>query len=89
MTLSDLAAVSHPGWAWSAIPADGVKRDYSGVTCYTCGQKGHTSSVCRKNGAQKVAPAADGAKGRTPPEEKACFICGKKDHLFRNCPSKV
>ena len=85
----DLAAVPAPGWAWAAILADGVRRDYSGVTCYTGGQKGHTSTVCRKKGAQKAAPAADGAKARTSTEERACYICGKKGHLFRNCPSKV
>ena len=41
MKPSDLSAVSAPGWAWAANPADGVKRIYSGVTCYTCRQKGH------------------------------------------------
>ena len=30
---SDLATVSAPGWAWAAILADGVKRDFSKLTC--------------------------------------------------------
>ena len=81
----DLAAVLASGWARAAIPADGVKRDYNGVTCYTCGQNSHASTVCRKKGAHKAAPTADGAKERTQPEERTCYICGKKDHLFRNC----
>ena len=24
-----------------------------------------------------------------PPDEKACYICGKKGHFFRNFPCKV
>ena len=52
-------------------------------------QKGHTSTVYRKKGMATAGPLAEGAKAKTPPEERACFICGKKDHLFRNCPLKV
>ena len=37
----------------------------------------------------KARPPAERAKAKTPPEERACFICEKKDHLFRNCSLKV
>ena len=86
---NDLVTVSALGWAWAATPTDGVQRDFSKITCFTCGQKGYTSTVCRKKGMSKAGPPAEGAKAKTPPEERACFICEKKDHLFRNCPLKV
>lgn len=31
----------------------------------------------------------DGAKAKPSPEEKASYLCEKKDHLFRNCLSSV
>ena len=40
-------------------------------------------------GVQKAGLPADGAKGKMPPEERTCYICEKKGHLFRNCPTKV
>ena len=38
-------------------PAEGNKKDYSNMTSFTCGQKGHTSVVCRKKSGRKTGPA--------------------------------
>ena len=70
-------------------PPTGVKRHFSKITCFTCGQKGHTSTACWKKGMPIAGPPAESAKAKTPPEESVCFICGKKDHLFRNCSLKM
>ena len=70
-------------------PAEVTKKDYSNVTFFTCGQKGHTSVVCCKKSGQKTGPASDDTKAMVPPDQKACDVYGKKGQFFQNCPLKV
>ena len=70
-------------------PAEGNKNEHTNVMCFTCGQNGHTSVVCRKYSRQRTGSASDFRKANVSPDEKACYICGKKGHFFRSCPCKV
>lgn len=54
-----------------AKPAETVKRDYSNITCVTCGQKDRTSNVYWKKNGQKSDQIPDNANVMTPLEERA------------------
>ena len=70
-------------------PAEESKKDYGNTICFSCGQKGHTSIVCRKKNTLKHLPTTEGAGVRVPTEKKVCYICGLTGHFFRDCPLKV
>ncbi len=62
----------------SGISGDKVGGSYGGITCFSCGEKGHRSSECRreKQGSSYLS--------RTP----TCYNCGKVGHKSPECTAR-
>ncbi len=52
------------------------------ITCFTCGEKGHHSTECKKS---KWNGSVNGGSGVRP---ITCFNCGKQGHRSVDCPNK-
>ncbi len=66
------------GKAQGGGSGDKVGSSYGGITCYSCGEKGHRSSECRRErqGSSYIA--------RTP----TCYNCGKVGHKSPECTAR-
>ncbi len=52
------------------------------ITCFTCGEKGHRSTECKKSKWNGSVNGGSGVRAIT------CFNCGKQGHRSVDCPNK-
>lgn len=62
------------------IPANHVT-----LSCFNCGRQGHTGYQCNS---QRMDNIAREAAESLQMVGKLCFVCGKDDHMVRDCPHK-
>jgi len=62
-------------------------KDYNGITCFGCGQKGHIKSQCKKNTEKYCSRCKKNnhTENQCFNKNKACIYCKKTNHKEENC----